>query len=63
MVLAFLVKENRHMTHSQNIHQGITILISSILLVILIIGFIYRGGLNHAKNKTIERLSIFWLIT
>ncbi len=48
-------------THSQNVHQGINILIASILLVILIIAYVFRGGLNFVKNKLILSLAGTWL--
>ena len=50
------------LTHSETVHQGINILITSIVLVIFIVGFIFRGALNFSKNKTIKTLTILWLI-
>ena len=49
-------------SHSENVHQGVNILITSIVLVILILGFVFRGGLNFVQNKSIKILSSIWLI-
>ena len=50
------------LTHSQTVHQGINVLVVSILLVILIVGFMYRGSLNFTKNKTNIYLTLSWLV-
>jgi len=71
LLIAFLIIDattlfsmdiDSELTHSQSVHQGINVLITSILLVILIVGFIYRGALNFSKNKTIKTLTILWLV-
>jgi hypothetical protein len=49
-------------SHSENVHQGVNVLITSIVLVILILGFVFRGGLNFVQNKSIKTLSSIWLI-
>jgi len=58
----FTNQMDSELSHSQNVHLGINILILSIILVIIIIGLIYRGGLNFIKkNKTIKVLTTIWL--
>jgi hypothetical protein len=61
-ITLFSANIDAELTHSQNVHQGINVLITSILLVILIVGFMYRGSLNFTKNKTNIYLTISWLV-
>ena len=49
------------LTHSETVHQGINILIVSIVLVIFCVGFIFRGALNFTQSKTIKILTSVWL--
>jgi len=49
------------LSHSENVHQGINILITSIILVIFIVGYIFRGGLNFIQSKSVKILSTIWL--
>lgn len=71
LLVAFLVIDgitlfstdiDSELTHSETVHQGINILITSIVLVIFIVGFIYRGALNFLNNKTIKILTVLWLV-
>jgi hypothetical protein len=57
----FNVIEN-NLNHSQNVHQGIFILILSIVLVIFIVTYVFRGQLNFIETKTLKNLAILWLI-
>ncbi|HQI69554.1 MAG TPA: DUF4173 domain-containing protein [Bacteroidales bacterium] len=51
------------MTLSENLHQGTTTLIISIVFAILIILFYFRGYINFSdKNKTIKWLALLWLL-
>lgn len=47
--------------YSEVIHESINALITSIVLVILIITYLFRGGLNFASDKWVKALAIFWL--
>ncbi|MFD1551061.1 hypothetical protein DNU06_04330 [Putridiphycobacter roseus] len=49
------------LSHSQVVHQGINILIISIILVMLIVVGLYRGSNNFQKSKTLHYLSYAWL--
>lgn len=60
-ITLFSTNIDAELSHSQNVHEGINVLITSILLVILIIGFMYRGALNFEKNKTNIYLTCSWL--
>ncbi len=60
-ITLFSENVDSELTHSQTVHQGINVLVVSILLVILIVGFMYRGSLNFTKNKTNIYLTISWL--
>lgn len=49
-------------SYSEYVHQGVWTLIFSILLVILIVGYTFRGQLNFVdKNKGLKTLVYFWL--
>lgn len=49
--------------HKEFVHDGIGILISSILIAILIILFYFRGSINfYQKNKWIKWMTFFWII-
>lgn len=48
--------------YSALLHGGVNSLISSIVLVILIVTFIYRGQLNFTGNKTIRILALLWIL-
>lgn len=47
---------------SSVVHQGVNALIFSLVLVMLLISFFFRGSLNFEKNKGIKLLAVFWLI-
>jgi hypothetical protein len=47
--------------YSDLLHGGVNSLITSIILVILIITFIFRGELNFQRNKTLKTLTLIWL--
>ena len=52
----------RGTTDSIMVHDGVNSLIGSIVLVILLISFFFRGGLNFIDNKALKALALFWLI-
>jgi hypothetical protein len=47
--------------YSQNVHQGVNSLIFSIVLVIILITYFFRGSLNFGESANIKRLAHFWL--
>lgn len=50
-------------SYSEYVHQGVWTLIFSILLVILIIGYTFRGQLNFVDhNKPLKLLVYLWLV-
>lgn len=49
------------LSYSEIVHGGINSLITSIVLVILIITFLFRGGLNFENNRGIKILTLIWL--
>ena len=61
-ITLFSTDIDSELTHSETVHQGINILITSIVLVIFIVGFIYRGALNFSKNIFIKSLTVTWLL-
>lgn len=61
-ITLFSTNTDSELTHSETVHQGINILITSIVLVIFIVGFIYRGALNFSKNLPIKTLTVLWLV-
>ena len=71
LLIAFLIVDaitlfnpliHSELSHSENVHQGINILITSIVLVIFIVGYIFRGGLNFIQSKSVRILSTIWLL-
>lgn len=53
----------KDMSYSQFVHQGIGVLITSILIAIAIILFYFRGALNfYKKNRVLKLLAYFWII-
>ncbi len=48
--------------YSELLHGGVNSLITSIVLVIFIISFIYRGQLNFKGSKLIRIAASFWMI-
>lgn len=48
--------------YSDLLHGGVNSLITSIVLVIFIITFLFRGQLNFEKNKITRFLALIWLI-
>lgn len=51
------------LTYSQFLHQGITALIVSILVAIVIILYYFRGALHfHPKNKLLKALVYLWIL-
>jgi len=61
-ITLFSTNIDAELSHSQTVHQGINVLITSIVLVILIVGFMYRGSLNFIKNRPNLYLTFSWLI-
>lgn len=51
----------RGTTDSIMVHEGIRSLIGSIVLVVLLVSFFFRGPLNFTQNKGIRLLAFFWL--
>ena len=49
------------LSHSQSVHQSINILIASIVLVIIIVLYLFRGGLNFQSPKYLNSITYFWL--
>jgi len=49
------------LTHSEYVHLGINILITSIVFVILIVTYVFRGGLNFTDNRFVKLLTYVWL--
>ena len=53
----------KNVSYSEFVHQGIGMLIASILIAIAIILFYFRGALNfYKKNRTLKLLAYFWII-
>lgn len=51
------------LNYSEFVHQGIGLLIVSIIIAICIILFYFRSGLNfYENNKTLKVLAYFWII-
>ncbi|MBL7890431.1 MAG: DUF4173 domain-containing protein [Bacteroidia bacterium] len=50
-------------THKQFVHNGVGVLITSIIIAILIILFYFRGGINfYEKNKWIRWMTYIWIV-
>lgn len=47
--------------YSDLLHGGVNSLMTSIILVILIVTFIFRGELNFQRNKFVKILTLIWL--
>jgi len=53
----------KNVNYSEFVHQGIGMLIASILIAIAIILFYFRGALNfYKRNRTLKLLAYFWII-
>jgi hypothetical protein len=51
------------LNHSENVHQGVDLLILSIIIAIAIILFVFRGDMNfYSKNKMLRLLAYAWII-
>ena len=53
---------DNNLSHTDNVHQGIFVLITSVIFVIIIVSISFRGQLNFYKDNTLKPLTIFWLI-
>lgn len=60
-VLIDLPNPAADLRYSDLLHGGVNSLITSIVLVIFILTFIYRGQLNFSGNKFIKGLAVLWL--
>ena len=49
------------LNHSENVHQGINVLIGSIVLVIVIVLYFFKGQLNFEPSHTLKSLAYTWL--
>lgn len=50
------------LSHSEVVHQGVNMLIVSIIIAILIILYYFRGSLNfYEKNNTVKILAYLWI--
>lgn len=47
---------------SQTVHGGINSLITSLIMVMLIISYLFRGQLNFQGSKVLKILAVFWLM-
>ncbi len=61
-VLFEMGSSERVLTDSLMVHDGINSLIGSIILVILLITFMFRGKLNFLKNRILQSLAFIWLL-
>lgn len=51
------------LSHSEYVHQGIELLIISIIIAIAIILFVFRGKMNfYSKSKALRLLATLWII-
>lgn len=57
-----LLNSSGELDYSDLLHNGVYALIFSIVLVMLIVTFLFRGQLNFEKNKTLKWLVSTWLI-
>ncbi|MFT5822794.1 MAG: hypothetical protein ACI8ZM_004051 [Crocinitomix sp.] len=60
-VLVDLSNPGPNLRYSDLLHGGVNSLITSIVLVIFILTFIYRGQLNFNGSKFIKGLAVLWL--
>lgn len=50
-------------SHSEYVHQGVGLLILSIVIAIAIILFVFRGNMNfYSKSRTLRMLATLWII-
>lgn len=56
-----LYSGNTDLTLTEMVHNGVDMLIFSIVLVILILTYIFRGQLNFTTSKTTKILALAWL--
>ena len=69
LLIAFLVvdaytlffKTSQSLSHSDYVHQGVNVLITSIVFVILIVVYVFRGHINFLQNKLIKYMTYGWL--
>jgi hypothetical protein len=61
-VLIDLPNPDPNLRYSDLLHGGVNSLITSIVLVIFILTFIYRGQLNFSGSKFIKSLAVLWLL-
>jgi Leucine-rich repeat (LRR) protein/MFS family permease len=51
------------LSHSEYVHQGVELLILSIIIAIAIILFVFRGNMNfYSKSRTLRLLATLWVI-
>jgi len=65
LIVDFLTVFNvidNNLSHSDNVHQGIFILIVSIIFVIIIVSFTFRGQLNFTNDRVLKNTTIIWLV-
>ena len=60
-VNSLFFKAENGLTHSEYVHQGINVLIVSIIFVILIVTYVFRGQLNFLISGHLKFLTYFWL--
>ncbi len=60
-ILTDLPNPNPNLRYSELLHGGVNSLITSIILVIFILTFIYRGQLNFSGSKFVKSLAVLWL--
>ncbi|MFK8044681.1 MAG: DUF4153 domain-containing protein [Crocinitomicaceae bacterium] len=53
--------QNVGINHSQGVHQSINILITSIVLVIVIVLYLFRGAVNYKSSKALKISTFIWL--
>ena len=61
-ILVDLYDPQRDMIFSEMVHNGINSLIASLILVIIIISFLFRGYINFSDNKFIKILGLIWIV-
>lgn len=61
-ILIDLPNPSANLRYSDLLHGGVNSLITSIVLVIFILTFLYRGQLNFSDNKFVKSLAILWLL-
>jgi len=48
--------------YSETVHQGVNALIFSLVLVMILISYLFRGSLNFNPSKTVKIIGTWWLI-